>query len=194
MPDQVKPKGRFSYPFTTFTFIGCLVLFLISVPVQRRSAAAREEAKKPDLYLNSVVRALREYRKNRGRWPEKLDVLESEGVWELQAGAEVGAGGRSLQMANYYYRYFVLDGDAVSVWAVPVGDYAYLGSTNFVVVGQKQMRMWKGGPLRHEDAKLVVPYPSDEQFALLMMKEQKLEQAPAKKGGGILSLLSSLLG
>lgn len=182
-----KPQGRFRYPLTSFVFIACLVFWLVSMPVQWHLASAREASERPDLWLNTFIRSLREYRERKAKWPDRLGDLEREGLWQLADGEEGGRDGRNLIYANYYYRYYLLPDDVVSVWAIPLGKYASEGRTHFVLLGRSKMRHWMGPALTSGDVKMVVSYPTDEQFGLLMMKEQDATKPVEGRRRSILS-------
>ena|SRR2546421_4312871 len=183
MPDKTKPTAGNRFGVTAVVFIAALLFFLVSFPYQWHAESAAAQRERPQLYANTVVKALREFRERRGGWPDKLRELSDARVWGTMDEVQLGEDGRNMVVSNYYYRYFPLPGDAVAVWAVPVGKYADLGSTHYLLAGRDCLRHWMGPPLKKEDAKLIVPYPTPAQFALLMMKEQVVEKQAEKKRG-----------
>jgi len=186
MPDKTKPSSGRRFGITAVVFIVSLIFFVPSVPYRWYAESAEFERDKPQLYANSVVKALREFRERRGSWPAKLQELSEAKVWSAMDDVEVGEDGRNMVVSNYYYRYFVLSGDAVGLWAVPLGKNVEMGSTHYMLVGRLDMRHWIGPPMKKEDAKLIVPYPTPAQFALLLLKEQRVAvERPVEKKRGI---------
>lgn len=183
MPDKTKPTAGSQYARTLIVFAVCAVFCGIAIVYRWRADAAEAARLRPDLAANSVVQALREYRKNQGGWPAKFQDLQAAGLWDAFDGAEVGEDGKYMVLSNYYYRYFPLPGDVVGVWCIPVGQYANKAGTHYLLVGRADLRHWMGPSLKREDAKLIVPYPTSEQFALLMLKEQKVEKPVERKKG-----------
>lgn len=181
MPDKTKPTSGSRFGITAVVFIASLIFFVASVPYKWSAESAEIERGKPQLYANSVIKALREFRERRGAWPDKLQDLSSAKVWNTIDDVQVGDDGRNMVVSNYYYRYFTLPGDAVGLWAVPVGKHVDLGSTHYLLVGRLDMRHWIGPPMKKEEARLIVSYPTPAQFALLLMKEQMVEKPQEKK-------------
>lgn len=185
MPDNTKPTSGKKIGISAVYLIIALIVFIPSVPYQWFAESRAAEADKPKLYANTIVKAFREFRERRGVWPQNLQELSDAKVWSTIGDVQVGEDGRNMVVSNYYYRYFSLPGDAIGLWAVPVGKDVETGSTHYLLVGLLDMRHWIGPPLKKEDAKLIVPFPTPAQFAMLLLKEQLavVEKPVVKKRG-----------
>jgi hypothetical protein len=175
MKERAKTTSGNKAKAKTIVLVVCLSFWIISIVFNFYITSAEEAKKKPDLGAKSFIKALREYRQRRGIWPQDLKGLNEAKIWSV-TGTVIGKDGHSIEAGNYYYRYYLLDGDAVSLWAVPLGEYSYLGATHYLLIGRTKMRHWMGPPLSSkEQVKWITPHPIPEQLERLGLKEQNTE-------------------
>jgi hypothetical protein len=130
---------------------------------------AREQT--PRLAVDSLVKALRTYHKQTGRFPADFRELEAR-VWNHKKAPDYGADGRSLSIANYYYSYHLVDAGSATIWIIPTGPRRDEGSTHFLLLRPDSLRRWKGAPLSLDEIKNLPPVPQYRQMDLLGMTEQ----------------------
>src|SRR4030095_11502646 len=140
----------------------------------------REREQTPRLAVDSLVKALRTYNKQTGRFPEDFRELE-ERVWKHKQAPDFGADGRSLSVANYLYLYHPGDGRYATIWVIPVGPRREEGSTHFLLIRPDSLRRWKGAPLSLDEIKNIPPVPQYRQMALFGMSEQNPIELTGKR-------------
>lgn len=126
----------------------------------------------PRLAADSLVKALRAYHQQTGRFPADFRELEAR-VWKHQKPPDFGADGRSLSVANYYYLYHPVNAGACTIWIVPTGPRREEASTHFLLLAPGNLRRWKGAPLSLDEVRKLPPAPSYAEMAVLGMTEQQ---------------------
>jgi len=158
---------RLSYAILGFS----IVAFIGSYAYSLWTASQQEKAMLPRLAVDQMVKALRAYNRQVGRFPQSFAELETR-VWKHQHPPSFGPDGRSLSMANYYYIYYPVDARDCTLWAIPINKRREEGSTIFLAVSPEMVRRWKGAPLALEEIKHLPPLPEPAQLALLGLNEQ----------------------
>jgi hypothetical protein len=125
----------------------------------------------PRIALDPIVKALRAYHHQVGRFPSTLVDLEGN-VWHHKQIPNFGDGGRSLSMVHYYYTYYPAEPNTCTIWAIPIDRRRQEASTFFVVITPEIIRRSKGAPLGLEEVKRIPSVPSQAQLALLALTEE----------------------
>jgi hypothetical protein len=134
----------------------------------------------PRLAVDSLVKALRTYHRQTGRFPDNFGELEAR-VWKHKSAPDFGADNRSMSVANYFYIYTRVDAGAATIWIIPTGPKREEGSTHFLLLTPENLRRWKGAPLSLEEAKRLPPVPQYREMAMLGMTEQRPIELTRKK-------------
>ena len=142
--------------------------------------ARRLREQTPRLAVDSMVKALRAYRGQTGRFPDDFRELE-ERVWKHKSAPDFGADNRSMSVANYFYIYARVNAGVATIWIIPTGPKREEGSTHFLLLTPDNLRRWKGAPLSLEEAKRLPPVPQYREMALLGMTEQRPIELTRKK-------------
>ena len=158
-----------------------LVALIVTYAAVTIAAAWRAREQMPRLAADSLVKSLRAYHQQTGRFPANFRELEAR-VWKHKQAPDFGVDGRSLTVANYYYIYFLVDASTCTVWIVPVGPRREEGATHFLLLTPDGLRRWKGAPLTLDDVKkLPSAVPQYNEMALLGMTEQQPIDLDKKK-------------
>ena len=131
----------------------------------------REREQTPRLAVDSLVKGLRTYHKQTGRFPTDFRELEAR-VWKHKQPPDLGVDGRNLSVANYLDRYYPVDAASATIWIIPIGPQREKGSTHFLLLKPTSLRRWKGAPLSLEGIKNIPPVPQYGQMANFGMVEQ----------------------
>lgn len=166
-------KGETASVRLTYVVLGfCLLAVTASHLFGLWTAAQEERAMLPRPAVDQIIKALRSYHHQVGRFPKSLTDLEGR-VWRHKRTPNFGEDGRSLSMANYYYIYNLIDGLTCTMWAIPINKRREEGSTLFVALSTETARRWKGAPLALDEIKRLPALPEPAQLALLGMTEQQ---------------------
>jgi hypothetical protein len=168
--NQRPTRKKFRLSFLTLGIsVAALIISFVFVTVLERR---REHEQTPRLAAGSMVKALRKYHKQAGRFPTDFRELAA-GVWKQKKAPDFGAEGRSLSVSNYLYLYHQVDAGAATIWIVPTGPRREEGSTHFLLLRPDSLRRWKGAPLSLDQTRNLSPVPQYRQMALFGMTEQK---------------------
>src|SRR5258707_827131 len=124
-----KTKIRLSFIMLGVTVIVVVVSYVYGV----WAASKKEQEMVPRLAAESLVKGLRQFNRQNGRFPEDLAELEAK-VWKHNAAPDFGPTKSTLSVANYYYVYARVDAQTGSVWAIPSGPKREEGATHFFVI------------------------------------------------------------
>jgi hypothetical protein len=100
-------------------------------------------------------------------------IAPGSGGFVRLGGDVLGADGRSLSVANYFYLYHQVDAGSATIWIIPTGPRREEGSTHFLLLRPDSLRRWKGAPLSLNEIKNLPAVPQYRQMALFGMTEQK---------------------
>jgi hypothetical protein len=167
---------RFTYLILGFSIVAVVGSYLYSF----WAASQQEKAMQPRPAVDQIVKALRTYHKQVGKFPLNLVELETR-VWRQNRGRTFGDDGHSLSIANYYYIYSRIDPLTATLWAVPINARREEGSTFFLTLTPDTARRWKGAPLALDEIKHLPAVPDPAQLALLGLTEQPI-QLPSRNG------------
>jgi hypothetical protein len=168
--NQQPTRKKFRLSFVTLgVSVAALIISFIFVTVLVKW---REREQTPRLAVDSMVKALRKYHKQAGRFPADFRELEAR-VWKHKQPPDFGADGRSFFAVNYYYLYHQVDAGSVTIWIIPTGPRREEGSTYFLLLRPDSLRRWKGVPLSLDKIKDLPAVPQYRQMALLGMTEQE---------------------
>ena len=142
--------------------------------------ARRLREQTPRLAVDSMVKALRAYQGQTGRFPDDFRELE-ERVWKHKSAPDFGADNRSMSVANYFYIYARVNAGVATIWIIPTGPKREEGSTHFLLLTPDNLRRWKGAPLSLEEVKRLPPVPQYREMAILGMTEQRPIELTRKK-------------
>jgi hypothetical protein len=168
-PDRKSGKShvRVSYPLLALAVVSMLCCYGYRVWATSR----REQATRPRLATDALIKALRTYHSQVGSFPKSFQELQ-ERVWRNQPQRNFGNEGRELALANYYYIYWQAGAHTCTVWAIPTGTHREEGATHFLVLTPDTLRRWKGAPLQMEDIERLRGAPAYAQLAVLGLVEQ----------------------
>ena len=154
------------------TFGASVAAIIIAYAATTLLEARRLREQTPRLAIDSLLKALRAYHRQTGRFPDDFRELETR-VWKHKSAPDFGADNRSMSVANYFYIYTRVDARAATIWIIPTGPKREEGSTHFLLLTPDNLRRWKGAPLSLEEAKKLPPVPQYREMALLGMTEQR---------------------
>jgi hypothetical protein len=185
VPQNAKPSSGKWGP-TAWVLALTLVLFVASLPYKWFVVPVLAYKEYPYLAADSVIDGIRKHRDGKGRWPQRVDFLASEGAFKGLGEVVIASDGRSLEVASNIYVYYPIDNDRFSLWVFPKGKYAGKAYTHYLLVGATAMRHWAGDPFGVEEVKTAVrlPRPSESQLAEFKLKEVVEEEPGQKKGRG----------
>jgi len=168
--NQQPTRKKFRISFLTLGIsVAALVISFVFVTVLGNR---REREQTPRLAVDGLVKALRKYHKQAGRFPADFRELEAR-VWKHMKAPDFGAGGGSLSVANYFYLYHRIDAGSATIWIIPTGPRREEASTHFLLLRPDSVRRWKGAPLSLDEIKNLPPVPQYRQMSLFGMTEQK---------------------
>jgi hypothetical protein len=157
----------------SFVMLGASVAALIIAYATITILEARRlRGQTPRLAVDRLVKALRTYHRQTGRFPDNFRELEAR-VWKHKSAPDFGADNRSMSVANYFYIYTRVDARTSTMWIIPIGPKREEGSTHFLLLTPDNLRRWKGAPLSLDEAKDLPPVPQYQQMSLLGMTEQR---------------------
>lgn len=165
-------EGRSHFRVTYLILILSIVAAIGSYLYALWTASQREKAMLPRPAVDQIVKALRTYHHQVGRFPQSFVELEAR-VWRHNHPPTFGNDGRSLSMANYYYLYYAVDSSACTLWAIPINKRREEGSTFFLALSPETARRWKGAALALDEIKRLPSVPDPAQLALLGLTEQQ---------------------
>jgi hypothetical protein len=168
--NQQSTRKKFRLSFVTLGISAAALVISFVFVMVIDSRRGREET--PRLAVDGLVKALRKYHKQAGRFPADFRELETL-VWKRKKAPDSSAGGRSLSIANYVYLYHQVDAGSATIWIIPTGPRREEGSTHFLLLRPESLRRWKGAPLSLDEIKNLPPVPQYRQMALFGMTEQK---------------------
>jgi hypothetical protein len=167
---QQPTRKKFRLSFLTLGI--SVAAFIISFVFVMVLGNWREREQTPRLAVDSMVKALRKYHKQAGRFPADFRELEAR-VWKHKKAPDFGVDGRSLSVANYFYLYQQVEAGSATIWIIPTGPRREEGSTHFLLLRPDSLRRWKGVPLSLDKIKELPAVPQYRQMALLGMTEQE---------------------
>lgn len=171
-PQPTRKKFRIS-----FVTLGIsAAVFVISFVFVTVLGSWREREQTPRLAVDSLVKGLRKYHKQAGRFPADFRELEAR-VWKHKKAPDFGSDGRSLSVANYFYLYHQVEAGSATLWIIPTGPRREEGSTYFLLLRPDSLRRWKGVPLSLDKIKDLPSVPQYRQMALLGMTEQETKSS-----------------
>jgi hypothetical protein len=134
-------------------------------------ASQQENSMLPRIGLDPIVKALRTYQHQAGRFPSTFAELEGT-VWHHKQMPNFGDAGHSLSMAHYYYAYYQAEPETCTMWAIPIDRRRQEASTFFLVITPETIRRWKGAPLSLDEIRRLPPVPKQAELAVLGLTEQ----------------------
>jgi hypothetical protein len=172
MPSPEQKTGfRFSYLILGISIVAAIGSHAFAL----WNAAQLEKALLPRPAVDKIVKALRVYHHQVGKFPDSFIDLEAR-VWRHQRSPAFGENGRSLTVGNYYYLYYPIDAGACTLWAIPINKRREEASTFFLALLPQTARRWKGAPLGLDEIKRLPSLPDPAQLAVLGLTEQGLLQ------------------
>jgi hypothetical protein len=165
----------------SFVTLGASVaVIIIAYAATTLLEARRLREQTPRLAVDSLVKALRAYHGQTGRFPDDFRELEAR-VWKHKNAPDFGADNRSMSVANYFYIYARVDAGVATIWIIPTGARREEGSTHFLLLTLDNLRRWKGAPLSLEETRRLPSVPQYREMALLGMTEQRPIDLTRKK-------------
>ena len=157
----------------TFVILGVTVIVLvISFAYGTWAKAEREKELVPRLGDESMVKALRQFQRQTGQFPDDFMELEQRGIWKHETVPDFGPNKRTLTHRNYYYVYGKSDPSTCTIWAIPSGPKREEASTLFLVVRRDVIHRWKGPALPKTDIDRIDTNPTGNLLNMLGMTEQ----------------------
>ena len=167
----------------TFVILGVSVIVLvISFAYGTWAKAEHEKELVPQLGVASMVKALRQFQRQTGQFPDDFMELEKRGIWKHERMPDFGPSRRTLTHRNYYYVYGKANPSTCTVWAIPAGPKREDASTHFLVVRRDVIQIWKGPALTKIDIERIDSNPTGDLLNMLGLTEQKMiDQRTNKK-------------
>ena len=158
----------------TFVILGVsIIVLVISFAYGTWARTQREKEMVPRLAADSMMKALRQYQRQTGQFPDDFGALE-ERIWKHSKNPDFGPSKRTLTIANYYYVYAKTDPLTCTIWAIPSGPKREEGSTHFLVITPEVIRRWKGPALSKGDIDKIASAPTGDLLNMLGMTEQRI--------------------
>jgi hypothetical protein len=171
----------------TFVILGVSVIVLVITFAY--GAWARAEGEKelvPRLGMDEMVKALREFQRKTGQFPDDFMELEERGIWKHKTIPDFGPSKRTRTHLNYYYVYGKSSASVCTVWAIPSGPKREEASTHFLVVRPDVIQRWKGPALTKTDIDRIDSNPSEELLNMLGLTAQPtIDQRKEKRSAGL---------
>jgi hypothetical protein len=168
---MASPEQGTKFRFTFLMLAAAVVCVLCCYAYSLWLTSQEQNALLPRLAADQIIKALRSYHHQAGRFPENLVELEAR-VWKHSRPPEFGEDGRSVSVSNYYYIYYAVDATNCTLWAIPINKHREEGSTFFLALNTETIRRWKGAPLALAEIKQLPSVPTTGQLALLGLTEQ----------------------
>ena len=165
-------EGRTGFRFTFLVLGFSAVAAIGSYFYSLWTTSQQEKAMLPRPAVDQIVKALRTYHHQAGKFPQNFAELEAR-VWRHSHQPNFGEDGRSLSMSNYYYLYYAVDSGTCTLWAIPINKRREEGSTFFLTLSPETVRRWKGAPLALDEIKRLPAIPDPAELALLGLTEQQ---------------------
>lgn len=119
---QPQQASRGKIRLTYLIFIGALLSLIVSVCYGAYTTHQRLESQLPHPNLETVVKDLRQYHQQTGRFPRDFSELD-ERLWRREKRERISNNGKSLfsPSGNYHYTLHTVASGRACIWAVPVG-------------------------------------------------------------------------
>jgi len=173
MSPDASTRFRFSYLILGLCAAAALGSYIYKV----WNSSQQEKALLPRLAADQIIKALRTYQHQIGKFPDNFIELE-ERVWKHAQAPKFYEEGRGISMHNYYYIYYLVEARVCALWAIPVNKRREEGSTYFLTISPEWVRRWKGAPLTLDEIKRLPDIPTPAQLALLGLTELSPIQTP----------------
>lgn len=192
---QPQQAARGKIRLTYVIFIGALLSLIVSVCFGAYTTHQRLESQLPHPNLETVVKDLRQYRQQTGRFPRNFSELD-ERLWQREKRERISNNGKSLYSpsGNYHYTLHTVASERACIWAVPVGARAEEAATHFWTVTPERIERWMGPALKLEQVSVVKEVPSESQLALLTITKQTSPSAARTSSNDGAFSIFSLLG
>lgn len=191
---QPQQASRGKLRLTYLIFIGVFLSLIVSVCYGAYTTHQRLESQLPRPNLETIVRDLRQYHQQTGRFPRDFSELD-ERLWQHARRERIANDGRSLSSLsnNYHYTLHTVAPERACVWAVPTGARASEAATHFWAITPERVERWTGPALKLDQVSLVREIPTQSQLALLAMTKQTTASGSrASSNDGVFSIFSLL--
>lgn len=170
---QPRAEARGKFRLTYLIFIGACLMLIVSSIYGAYSAHQLHDAQLPQQNLEQLVRDMRQYHQQTGRFPRDFRELD-ERLWQRKRSERISDDGSSLSSPsnNYHYTLHTVAVDRACVWAVPTGARASEAATHFWTITPERIERWTGPALTLAQVSVVRDVPSEGQLALLAMTKQ----------------------
>lgn len=171
---EARGRFRFTYPI----FIGSLLLLIASIFFSAFTANRAYEAQLPQQNIEKLVRDMRQFHSQAGRFPRDFHELD-ERLWHHERSERIANDGMSLSSPsnNYHYTLHTVAGDRACIWAVPTGARAGEAATHFWYITPTRVERWMGAALTLQQVNIVKDVPTEAQLALLAMTKQTTNES-----------------
>lgn len=170
---------KFKMKVTFVLTVVLLILTGLSWGYAAYQQSAAEDAKLPKVALNKILKDLRSYHKNLGKFPESFEQVQDQ-VWKYPKPPRFADKGQSFTMRNYYYLLSQITPHAVTVWAAPINEKYHEGSTYFLVVYPDHEEVWKGAALEPKEFAGLPTNPTEYQLTTMGLTKQETPQKKAQ--------------
>ena len=191
---QPQQASRGKLRLTYLVFTGAFLSLIVSVCYGAYTTHQRLESQLPRPNLETIVRDLRQFHQQTGRFPRDFNELD-ERLWQREKRERISNNGKSLfsPSGNYHYTLHTVASERACIWAVPVGARAEEAATHFWAVTPERIERWMGPALRVEQVSVVREVPSESQLALLAMtKQMSSSSTRTSSNDGVFSIFSLL--
>ncbi|MCI0390545.1 MAG: hypothetical protein MOB07_17510 [Acidobacteria bacterium] len=171
-----KTRTRISFVMLGISLAALVIVYAATTIM----GAWQERQQTPRLAVDSLVKALRTYHRQKGRFPADFRELDAR-VWKHKTPPDFGVDGHSLSIANYYYLYTLVDGRTATIWIIPTGPRRNDGATHFLLLTPDNLRRWKGAPLQLDEVSKLPPVPQYREMGILGMTEQQSIELTRRK-------------
>jgi hypothetical protein len=170
-------KNRFGFSYALLALAGVTYLGVWAYSSYAAEWKAKAEAPRIDPILK-VIKDLRQYQKIKATFPSSFNEVEAA-IWKHPNPPNLGAGGRSLVLSNYYYFYTFVSATRCTLWAIPVGPHTEEANSYFLVLTPDDREKWKGPALELKEAATISGTPTYAQLGIIGMVKQ--DSLPPKK-------------
>jgi hypothetical protein len=162
---EIKKRLRASYAACAI----CLVIAIGSFPYDLWLKYQEERKLTPVLALNAIIKGLKAHYDQHRTFPQGFHQLDNQ-IWRRPR--LYYADGSEMQMAHYYYSYYLVRSDFCTIWAFPRGGRKDKADTVYLELTPKGYQTWRGKVPTDQVAQTAPPVPSRQFLGSLEMAEE----------------------
>lgn len=167
---EFKKRLRISH----FVLAICMAGPVVTYPYDLWLRYQDERKLTPVLTLNTIVRGLKAHYDQHRSFPKAFTELDSK-IWRHPRIYYTD--GSEMEMANYYYSYYLVRSDFCTIWAFAGDQHNEKADTIYLELTPDGYQIWKRRkPFTIEEKKTAPPVPNREYLGSKGMAEDKYKE------------------